>query len=197
MYSTAMQHPYYCVGAPMNVFMLIHDSPRHWLVCRKINKFNHHLFDLRIYTYHQNSQTSKHRCGARCIVQLFTTLISVPLNPWMYLCRFMIHRDIDWCTAKSTNSTITYLISESTRIIRILKQANIAADSDEQHNHSTPKLLLGGSMNVFMTIHDPSSNWLVCRKNHKFNRQLFDLRIYSYHQNSQTSNIVMLNLDKC
>jgi hypothetical protein len=107
-----MQRPYFCLGAPMNVFMLIHDSPSHWLVCRKNNKFYHHLF----------------------------------------------------C-----------LLSESTRIIRILKQANIVADPDEQRNHSTPKLLLGGTMNEFMSIHVPSSHWLVCRKNNKFNHRLFCL----------------------
>jgi hypothetical protein len=56
--------------------------------------------DLRIYSYHQNSQTSNHRCGARCIVQLCNVLISDPLDPWMCLCRFMIHRVIDWCAAK-------------------------------------------------------------------------------------------------
>ena len=138
MYSTAMQHPYYCVDAPMNVFMLIHDSPRQWLVCCKINKFNHHLFDLRIYSYHQNSQTSLR-------IQMNSTTIQHPnyysVGQWMYLSRFMIHRVIDWCVAKTTNSTITYLISESTRIIRILKQANIVADPDEQHIHATPLLL--------------------------------------------------------
>ena len=141
MYSTAMQRPYFWPSGPMNVFMSIHDPSSHWLVCRKINKFNHHLFDLRIYSYHQNSQTSKHRCGARYIVQLCSALISDPLDPWMCLCRFMIHRVIDWCVAKTTNSTITYLITESTRIIRILKQANIVADPDEQHIHATPLLL--------------------------------------------------------
>ena len=118
MYNTSMQLPYYCVGAPMNVFMLIHDSPRQWLVCRKINKFNHHLFDLRIYSYHQNSQTSLR-------IQMNSTTIQHPnyysVGQWMYLSRFMIHRVIDWCVAKTTNSTITYLISESTRIIRKIK----------------------------------------------------------------------------
>ena len=84
----------------------------------------------------------KHRCGSRWTAQPFNTLTTDPVGPWMYLCRFMIHRVIDCSTAKTTNSSITYLITESTHIIRIIKQANIVADPDEQHIHATPFLII-------------------------------------------------------
>ena len=52
----------------------------------------------------------KHRCGAWCITHLCSTLITVSVHPWMNLCQFMIHRYIDWCVAKTTNSTIAYFV---------------------------------------------------------------------------------------
>jgi len=93
----------------------------------------------------------KHRCGSRWTAQPFNTLITDPVGPWMYLCQFMIHRVIDRCVAKTTNSTITYFIFPqnrlrvkcigSSRIIRKIKQGNIFTVPDEKHNHATPFLI--------------------------------------------------------
>jgi len=88
--------------------------------------------DLRIYSYHQNSQTSNHRCGARCIVQLCNVLISDPLDPWMCLCRFMIHRVIDWCVAKTTNSTIAYFVFSQ----------NLLASSEFSNKQTSLRILM-------------------------------------------------------
>ena len=83
----------------------------------------------------------EHRCGARGIVQLCIALISGPLDPWMCLCRFMIHRVIDWCVAKTTNSTIDYFVFSQNLLVSSEK-SNIVADPDVQRNHSTPLLLI-------------------------------------------------------
>jgi len=74
----------------------------------------------------------EHRCGARGIVQLCSALISGPLDLWMCLWQFMIHRVIDWCVAKTTNSTIAYFVFSQ----------NLLASSEFSNKQTSLRILM-------------------------------------------------------
>jgi hypothetical protein len=101
MYSAAMQRPYFWPAGPMNVFMSIHDPPSHWLVCRKTTNST-----IAYFVFAQNllasSEFSNKQTSLRIL--MYSATIQHPnyyyVGLWMYLCRFMVHRVIDWCAAK-------------------------------------------------------------------------------------------------